>query len=278
MRIQLNGEVIPDEYQWLYDWFGISAFSPAVVRQAVESNPVGEDLELEINSVGGSVFAGFEIYSILQAAKCNTVAMVQSLAASAASTIMVGCRRVFLSPVAQVMIHLPATSTEGNQRAHRESLRMLDSITQSILNGYQLRCGDRVSREQLEALMETETWLPAQDAIELGLADAIVVGGETVDVSVLPVSVVNAVGGGIRALATNAVCRNPDALMALYQQMVAAGIKPAADGHPVELPTPPDSGTNPALNHSVAPADTESAVSDDWRNEARLAIEKNRFS
>lgn len=278
MRVQLNGEVIPSEYQWLYDWFGISAFSPAVVRQAVESNPAGEDLELEINSGGGSVFAGFEIYSILQTAKCNTVAMVQSLAASAASTVMVGCRRVLLSPVAQVMIHLPATCTEGNQRDHQESLQMLGSITQSILNGYQLRCGSKASRERLEALMEAETWLPAQDAIELGLADAIMVDGETVDASVLPVSVVNAVGGGIRALATNAVCRDPDTLMAQYQQMVAAGVKPAADGHPVELLAPVGPGANPAPNNSVAPADTESAVSDDWRNEARLAIEKNRFS
>ena len=154
MRIQLNGEVIPSEYQWLYDWFGISAYSPDMVRQAIESNPVGEDLELEINSVGGSAFAGFEIYSILRAAKCNTVAIVQSLAASAASTVMVGCRKVLLSPVAQVMIHLPATTTEGNQRDHRESLQMLDSVTQSILNGYQLRCGDKASREQLEELME----------------------------------------------------------------------------------------------------------------------------
>lgn len=278
MRVQLNGEVIPSEYQWLYDWFGISAFSPAVVRQAVEANPAGEDLELEINSGGGSVFAGFEIYSILRAAKCNTVAMVQSLAASAASTVMVGCRRVLLSPVAQVMIHLPATRTEGNQRDHQESLQMLDSITQSILNGYQLRCGNKASRERLEDLMNAETWLPAQDAIELGLADAIMVDGEDADASVLPLSVVNAVGGGIRALATNAVCRDPAALMVQYQQMVAAGIKPAAEGHPVELAPPATPDANPAPSNSVAPADMESAVSDDWRNEARLTIEKNRFS
>ena len=270
MRVQLNGEVIPSENQWLYDWFGISAFSPAKVREAVEANPVGEDLELEINSVGGSVFAGFEIYSILREAKCNTVAMVQSLAASAASTVMVGCRKVLLSPVAQVMIHLPVTYTEGNQHAHKESLQMLDSITQSILNGYQLRCGDKASREKLKDLMESETWLPAQDAIELGLADAIMTDDEAANSTALPLSVVNAVGGGIRALATNATSNDPETLMARYQQMVSAGIKPAADGHPVE----PEAVPSP----TVPPADTVSALSDDWRYEARLAIEKNRFS
>lgn len=272
MRVQLNGEVIPSEYQWLYDWWEIPAFSPAVVRQAIETNPAGEDLELEINSGGGSVFAGFEIYSILREAKCNTVAMVQSLAASAASTVMVGCRQVRLSPVAQVMIHLPVTATYGNQRDHRESLQMLESITQSILNGYQLRCGEKASRERLEQLMDSETWLPAQDAVELGLADAIMVDGEQVNSAVLPLSVVNAVGGGIRALASNTVHNDTAMLLAQYQQLVASGVRPAAEGHPVE-----SQKETPSPNDPVAPAGEAPAVHDDWRRKARLAIEKNRF-
>lgn len=277
MRIQLNGEVVPSEYQWLYDWFGIPAFSPAVVRQAIETNPDGEDLELEINSGGGSVFAGFEIYCVLREAKCNTVAIVQSLAASAASTAMVGCRLVLLSPVAQVMIHMPATETYGNQRAHRESLQMLESITQSILNGYQLRCGEKATRERLEELMNSETWLPAQDAVALGLADAITVGGEEVDAAAFPLSVVNAVGGGIRALAANAVHNDTGTLLAQYQQLVAAGVRPAAEGHPVKIQETPAPAAVPSTSNSVIPAGKSPAVSDDWRHKARLAIEKNRF-
>ena len=91
MRVTLNGEVISDDYQWLYDYFEIAAFSPGVIRQALRDNPEGEELVLEINSVGGSVFAGFEIYTLLRGAECHTVAEVQSLAASAASTVMAGC-------------------------------------------------------------------------------------------------------------------------------------------------------------------------------------------
>lgn len=272
MRIQLNGQVVSSADQWLYDWFGIPAFSPAVVRQAIETNPPGEDLELEINSPGGSVFAGFETYSVLREAKCNTVAIVQSLAASAASTVMVGCRQVLLSPVAQVMVHLPTTETYGNRRDHQESLQLLDSIMQSILNGYQLRCGEKASRERLEQLMNSETWLPAQDAVELGLADAIMVDGESVDPAAWPLSVVNSVGNGIRALASNAVRIDNAALLDRYRQLVAAGI-PAAEGHPVE-PREPATSTE---NKPVTPAGEAPAVSDDWRRKARLAIEKNRF-
>ena len=56
MRVTLNGEVVSDDYQWLYDYFEIAAFSPGVIRQALRDNPEGEELVLEINSIGGSVF------------------------------------------------------------------------------------------------------------------------------------------------------------------------------------------------------------------------------
>lgn len=173
MNVTLNGYVVADADQWIYDWFGIDAFSPSVLRQAVRDNPDGDDLILEINSGGGSVFAGFEMYSILRGAKCHTVAQVQSLAASAASTIMIGCSKVMLSPVAQVMIHLPSSYVEGNQEDMERERRTLESITQSILNGYELRCRGKTTRAHLAELMHAESWLPAQEAVELGLADGI---------------------------------------------------------------------------------------------------------
>ena len=66
MRKQLNGEVVGDQDLWLYQFFEVPAFSPQTIRTAVEENPEGEDLVLEINSGGGSVFAGFEMYSVLR--------------------------------------------------------------------------------------------------------------------------------------------------------------------------------------------------------------------
>lgn len=263
MNVTLNGYVVADSDQWIYDWFGIDAFSPAVVRQAVQDNPEGEDLIFEINSGGGSVFAGFEMYSILRGAKCRTVAQVQSLAASAASTVMVGCSKVMLSPVAQVMIHLPSSYAEGNQEDMDRERRTLESITQSILNGYELRCQGKTTRAHLEELMHAESWLPAQEAVELGLADGILFQDED-DGGVLPANIVNAVGGGIRSLACNAAAPvTPAVLLARYEQLVQGGATPA-EGHPVAVPANP-AGATPA------------PVSDDWQRKARLAIENNRF-
>ena len=200
-KVSLSGVVIPSDDQWLYDWFGVSAFSPATVRQALENNPEGEELEVEINSGGGSVFAGFEIYSLLYAAKCPTVAIVQSLAGSAASTVMSGCKRVLMTPVAQVMIHLPSSYVEGNQDDMKHEAKVLESITQSILNGYLVHCGGKSDRAKLEKLMHSESWITAQEAVELGLADGIL--GDDESAGQISATIVNSVGSGIRALANS---------------------------------------------------------------------------
>lgn len=243
--------MVADDDLWVYDWFGISAFSPHVVREAIRDN-VDDELVVEVNSGGGSVFAGFEIFSLLRGAECRTVAVVQSLAASAASTIISGCDTVQVSPVAQIMLHLPAIVTEGNREDHRDSIKLLDSITESILNGYESKCRGKATRDKLAQLMRAETWIPAQDAIEMGLADEILYQDDTT--SIIPGNIVNAVGSSIRGLINGATQPSAAELRARYADLVAKGATPAA-GHP-------------------APAPIQSMP---WQARARLEIEKNRY-
>ena len=191
----MNGYIVGDEDAGIYRSFGYQVCSPQDVRQALADNPPGETLTLEINNAGGSLFAGFEIYSVLLGAQCPTEAEVQSLAASAASVAMLGCQRVRATPVAQVMIHNPATVADGNQYAHRKTAKDLDKFAQSILNVYELKCRGKKTREQLKAMMHAETWLPVQEAVEAGLVDEIIGGAQ-----LLAPQVVNCVGGGLRAL------------------------------------------------------------------------------
>ncbi len=250
MRITLNGLVVDNDDLWLYQWFDIAAFSPGVVRRALADNPEGEDLELEINSPGGSVFPGFEMYSLLREARCHTVAIVQSLAGSAASTMMAGCREVRMSPVAQVMIHLPSSCAEGNQNDMKREARVLESITQSILNGYEAKCGGKATRDKLDRLIRAGTWLTAQEA----------------DGAPLPQNIVNAAGAGIRALVNSAgPVLDAQGLKAWYEQLVRAGAAPA-EGHPVAEAAEQD----PA-------GGTPEEIAGDWRRRARLAIKRNRF-
>lgn len=255
-RITLNGVVAADDDLWLYDLFGYSAFSPRTVREAIDADTDGE-LVLEINSGGGSVFAGFEIFSLLRNAKCRTVAEVQSLAASAASTIISGCCTVRMSPVAQVMLHLPSLTTEGNQADHRDSIRLLNSITGSILNGYESKCGGKTTRDKLETLMKNETWLTADEAVELGLAD------EIIDYTASPE----------HPASTAPLETNRDIAAALVNGQV-----PSAAELRVRLARaanrycPEDGAAYPAVHacpSAVAPVD--------WRITARVDLEKSRF-
>ncbi len=191
MRYNLKGVISSDEDAPIYRFFGMAAVSPADIRQAIADNPAGEDFVLEINSGGGSVYAGFEMYSILRAANVPTRAEVQSLAGSAASVVMAGADTVAASPVGQVMIHLPSTFTEGNQVAHRESVQMLEAVTGSILAAYERKCGGRTSRDALRRMMDRETFLTAHEALKAGLVDEIL--GETGNAN--PMNVWNAAGG-----------------------------------------------------------------------------------
>lgn len=237
MRVTLNGIVSADDDKWIYEWFGYSAFSPQQVRDAIAANPEGEELVLEINSPGGSVFAGSEMYSVLRSCGISTRAEIQSLAASAASYLCLGCDRVAISPVAQMMIHLPSTTTSGDRTDHQRSIGMLDSTREAILNAYELKAGVKSNRTSLRRMMSSETWLSAQDAMGLGLVDEIL--GCPGEAELSPSSLVNAFG-------------LPDigALRAAYQK-----------ANPESARTPRE------------PQNTGA----DWQSTARLALEKNRF-
>ena len=155
MRFGLSGMIASDEDAPIWRWFGFQAVSPADIRNALAQNPAGEEFVLEFNSGGGSVYAGFEMYSVWRAATVPTRGEVQSLAGSAASVVLAGCDTAAASPVGQVMIHLPSTLTEGNQIAHRQSTQMLDAVTNSIIAAYESKCRGKTSRDALRRMMDT---------------------------------------------------------------------------------------------------------------------------
>ncbi len=186
MRFSLNGMISSDDDARVWKFFGWQAVCPADIRQALAGNPEGEDFVLEINSGGGSVYAGFEMYTLLRSAKCTTRAEVQSLAAS---VVLAGVDVAAASPVGQVMIHLPSTLTEGNQIVHKESVQMLEAVTGSIITAYEKKCRGKTSRDALRRMMDKETFLTAQEALDAGLIDEIM--GEPAN----PMNVFNAAGG-----------------------------------------------------------------------------------
>lgn len=168
-KIEIKGPIISDADQWIYDWFGVPATSPQKVKSEI-TNYDG-DIELEISSPGGAVFAGSEIYTALKSYKGKITAKVVGVAASAASVIAMGADELLMSPTAQMMIHRASSCGDGNKNDFEHLADVLSGIDESIANAYQIKTGMQAA--DLLDMMTKETWLNAQKAKELGFADGI---------------------------------------------------------------------------------------------------------
>ena len=200
--LNLSGELMPDEWAELYRYFGYESglYCPLDVRNAIAQLQPGEDLILEINSVGGSVDASAEIYSILQKCTNPTKAEIQSLAASAASYFPLACDRVEIALPAQMMIHCAGWNVGGNKHDHLWTAQQLDTTDQSILDIYCRKCGDKADRAELERLMNDETYLSARQCLEMGLVDAII--GDVPNSGTAPALVASIHNNTVRAMRT----------------------------------------------------------------------------
>lgn len=273
MRKNLSGYVVDDGDARFYRYYGMSVCCAQDVKNAVkeyvESGGDDEGLIFEVNSPGGSLYSGLAMWTALRDAKrvnnIRCIAEVQSIAGSSASVFCSGCDEVRMSPVAQMMIHLPSTYTEGDENEHKESLGMLQAGLNSILAAYEAKCGGKTARDELEALTRASTFIGAEQAVEIGLADCIIDYNEAEPGD--PTAMVAALGAGIRSL--TAACGLPDidALRARY-----------AKEHPA------DNGQNegqPGDDPGGVPAEPTADISTDpetlWKMKAKLELAKLKF-
>lgn len=126
-------------------------------------------ITLWINSPGGDCIAASQIYTMLMDYPNEVTVKIDGIAASAASVIAMAGTKVLMAPTALMMIHNPATITMGDHEDMKRAIEMLDEVKESIINAYEIKTG--VSRIKLSHLMDAETWMNANKAIELGFAD-----------------------------------------------------------------------------------------------------------
>jgi len=168
-RINLYGTIVSSDDAWFYEWFEMDHTTPRMITdQLTQAN--GDDVELYINSPGGDVWAGSDIYTALREYSGNVIAKVV-MAASAASVAMCGAKTVMISPTGFVMVHRASTSVWGNKNNFEQVSQMLSSVDEGMANAYEHKTGK--SREELLTLMDSETYLNAQQAIQNGFADEI---------------------------------------------------------------------------------------------------------
>ena len=127
------------------------------------------DVVIFLNSPGGDCIAASQIYTMLMEYTGNVTIKIDGIAASAASVIAMAGTSVLMAPTSLMMIHNPMTAAFGSKDEMEKAIEMLEEVKESIINAYELRTG--LSRARISHLMDSETWMNANRAIELGFAD-----------------------------------------------------------------------------------------------------------
>lgn len=167
--IDIKGEIINSNNQWIYDWLGMEATSPKKISDALQ-DAGGEDVEIHINSPGGDVFAGSEIYTLLRSYSGKVKIKILGIAASAASVIAQAGESE-ISPTGMFMIHNVKTWSSGDYRDMEYTAEALRAANESIINAYVAKTG--MTQEELQGLMDRETYMAAAQAVEYGFVDKV---------------------------------------------------------------------------------------------------------
>ncbi|HEL1065124.1 TPA: Clp protease ClpP [Streptococcus equi subsp. zooepidemicus] len=189
-RINLKGPLIANNSQKVYDYYGMEAASAkSIIEQFPEDN---SDIVLEVNSNGGLVTVGSEIYTALRNYKGKVTAEITGMAASAASVAVMGADKVVMSPTAQMMVHKALFKwVSGNSDDLDKASNALKSSDKAIVSAYVAKTG--LSEDAIMDLMRNETFMSAQDAVEKGFADEVMSfeAVASIDNSMLPQAVID---------------------------------------------------------------------------------------
>lgn len=173
VKIKINGPIVSNDDKWFYDWLDMDSTSPKDVLDKLPEN--NEDVEITINSGGGLVDQGNEIYTALRSYAGEVTANIV-WAGSAASIIAMSANKVAISPVGQIMIHNVQMGAGGDYHDMEKASVILQKSNLSLANAYVAKTGK--SKDEILELMDKETWLTAEESVEKGFADEIMFENE----------------------------------------------------------------------------------------------------
>ena len=171
-KINIKGPIVSNDDAWIYAFFGWDYAAPKTLSEALEK-AAGEDVEIEINSPGGYVSCGYEMYANIMNYPGKVTAHV-ICAASAATLLLCAANEVLISDAGYIMIHNASVSAWGNKNTMQQTHDRLQAIDDGIINAYIRKTGKE--KEELQQLMDDETYMSPERAIELGFADGYLFG------------------------------------------------------------------------------------------------------
>lgn len=169
-KINIRGVMVPNSYKTYYEYFGEDCTCPDDVQQVIDAFREGDEIEVFINSPGGVIDVGSEIYTLLKGKKENIKIYITGEACSAASVAAMAAH-CEMSPTALLMVHCVSTYAGGNHNDMEHVAETLRTADKALCSAYMIKSG--MSENDVLEMMEHETWLTAQQALEKGLIDAI---------------------------------------------------------------------------------------------------------
>lgn len=167
-KVMIKGAIVPNAWGEMYDYFGMDYASPRSVS-AILNEANAEDVTVEINSGGGVVESGSEIYTMLRSYTGKVTVQVVGIAASSASLIAMAGDVVEMSPASNMMVHRSSSGAYGNIHDMETAVQSAKATDEAIANAYAFKTG--ISKEEALALMDSTYWITPQDAIDKGFAD-----------------------------------------------------------------------------------------------------------
>lgn len=154
-------------------WTEDGEHSATTFKNELEELGDVEQINLYVNSPGGSVFEGITIHNMLKRHSARVIAHVDALAASIASVIIMAADEIHMPSNSMLMIHNPWTFAIGNSAELRKRADDLDRIGKSSMQSYLDKAGEKLGEEELKEMLDAETWLSADEAFEYGLCDVV---------------------------------------------------------------------------------------------------------
>lgn len=155
-------------------WWNPDAMSANKFRKELEAHKDAKQINLYVNSMGGSVAEGVTIFNQIRRHSAKVTAYIDGFACSIASVIPMAADEVVMGENAMLMIHNPWTFAMGNSKDLRKAADDLDKVRDGcILTAYKSKCGDKLTDEKLTEMLDEETFLTAAECLEYGFADRI---------------------------------------------------------------------------------------------------------
>jgi ATP-dependent protease ClpP protease subunit len=173
LDIYLYGEIKAKTRHWWTGEIEESTTSAEHIRGILSEAGAVDSINIYINSCGGSVSEGIAIYNQLKRQTAYKTVYIDAYAYSIASVIAMAGDKVVLPSNTTMMIHNAMMGCFGNSKELRKAADDLDVINEASCNSYLIKAGEKISREKLNELLEAETFLGADQALELGLVDEI---------------------------------------------------------------------------------------------------------